>query len=371
MEESLLKERVQKLGPWFHKVDLGNGVTTKTESVFGEPADHPLTTWEYVKRVLPEDLKGKSVLDIGCNGGFYAAEAAKRGGQVLGVEAKGHHVAQAQFVNEVLGLDMRFRKGSLYDLNPAVDGQFDLVLCLGVIYHLKHLVAGIERLFLMTRDQLILETAIACDENLKTVESFHFADNERSLHPLFFVENPIDSNEAAFNWFLPTAPCVQALLRSVGFVDVSEPILFRDRAVITARKAADFHSPEVASSLAAEIRPAQNAYHIRQGERLRIPIVARNTGLARWSAAGDENGKGRVRLTAHYLTAEGVDLWRDVATVLMDRDIIPGDEAALELDLHSPPEPGHYMIELDMLSEFVAHFEINGSPTAKIHLTVA
>jgi len=371
LPDKSLRARIKELEPWFHQIKLGGGgVRTKSSSSAGEPIDHPLPTWEFVKTVFPEDLTDQTVLDIGCNGGFYAAEAGKRGGKVLGVDAKGLHVAQAQFVSQALGLDMRFRKQSLYDLNPAIDGQFDLVLCLGVIYHLKHLIAGIERLFLLTKKQLILETAIACEGNLKSIDSFEFADNSRTLHPLFYVENPVNSNEAAFNWFLPTATCVQSLLRSTGFVDVSEPILFHNRAVFSAKKPFDFYDSAVASALIADIKPAQNAYFLNRGEKLIIPVTATNSGLARWSAEGGHDLKGRVRLTAHILTSEGIDLQRDVASSLMTRDIIPGDTARFDLEVTSPPDPGQYMLELDLLSEFVGHFEINGSLTPKIHLTV-
>ena len=70
---------VERLGPWFHRIDLGDGVVTKSASVAGEAADHPLPTWDAISRALPEDLRGLSVLDVGCNAGFYSVEAKRRG----------------------------------------------------------------------------------------------------------------------------------------------------------------------------------------------------------------------------------------------------------------------------------------------------
>src|SRR5205814_10212421 len=136
------------LEPWFHRIDLGGGIFTKTESVMGEPVDHPRETWEVIQRCLPADLTGKSLLDVGCNGGFYCVETKRLGARhVLGVDGQRQHVRQALFVRKVLGLDLEFRRLSVYDLDPAVIGAFDITLALGLIYHLKHLVLALERLF--------------------------------------------------------------------------------------------------------------------------------------------------------------------------------------------------------------------------------
>ena len=154
---------VEKLRPWFHQIDLGGGVLTKTESAVGEPVDHPRPTWEFVRAHLPEDLSGKTLLDVGCNAGFYCFEAARRGAErVVGVDAQRHLVRQARFVGRALQLpSVSFEKVSVYDLDPAaLGGQFDITLALGLVYHCKHLVLALERLFAVTRELLILETAI-------------------------------------------------------------------------------------------------------------------------------------------------------------------------------------------------------------------
>ena len=70
MTRSEILNGLKVLEPWFHRIDLGNGIFTKTESVMGEPVDHPRESWEVIQRCLPADLTGKSVLDVGCNGGF-------------------------------------------------------------------------------------------------------------------------------------------------------------------------------------------------------------------------------------------------------------------------------------------------------------
>ncbi len=69
---------VARLAPWFHGIDLGQGVRTKDGSIADEPDDHPRPTFDLVARCLPADLAGQSVLDVGCNGGFYAVEMKRR-----------------------------------------------------------------------------------------------------------------------------------------------------------------------------------------------------------------------------------------------------------------------------------------------------
>src|SRR5437588_559274 len=76
--EEILTELV-RLQPWFHRIALGGGLYTKTESVMGEPVDHPAKPWETIGKCLPEDLTGKTVLDVGCNAGFYSIEAKRPG----------------------------------------------------------------------------------------------------------------------------------------------------------------------------------------------------------------------------------------------------------------------------------------------------
>src|SRR3954462_5068217 len=219
------------LEPWFHRIDLGDGIVTKTESVMGESVDHPRETWEVIQQCLPADLSGKNVLDVGCNGGFYCVEAKRRGAhRVLGVDGQRQHVRQALFVRKVLGLDLEFRRFSVYDLDPRTIGKFDITLALGLVYHLKHLVLALERLCDVTNELLILETAIIPPE--KTPESFvqPLGEIRQMLHPVFVADNPPEAKEQVFNWFLPGTAALQALLRNVGFDDAIVHSVVSDRA---------------------------------------------------------------------------------------------------------------------------------------------
>src|SRR3546814_20451141 len=84
------------------------------------------------------DLAGRSGFGIGCNAGFYAIEMKRRGAdRVLGIDDTEGYLEQARFAAEVLGADIEFRNLSVYDV-AALGERFDLVLFLGVLYHLRH-----------------------------------------------------------------------------------------------------------------------------------------------------------------------------------------------------------------------------------------
>jgi tRNA (mo5U34)-methyltransferase len=218
MTQSEIIAEVQRLAPWFHCIDLGDGLVTKTRSAIGEPVEHPRPTWEMVKAAVPADLSGQTVLDVGCNAGFYSIEMQRRGAaRVLGLDSQRDLIRQAEFVRDVLDLDIEYARKSVYDLDPFELGQFDVTLALGLIYHCKHLVLALEKLFLITRRLLVLETAIYPPERAPESFAYDEGDGRAILHPLAYIANDPEAKEAVFNWFLPSTAALTAVLRNVGF----------------------------------------------------------------------------------------------------------------------------------------------------------
>src|SRR3954454_17634154 len=150
-----IKRQVEALGPWFHNIDL-NGVRTAPEHFLG---DYPAVKWKTFADAIPKDLTGKSVLDIGCNGGFYSLEMKKRGGAgVLGVDFDEDYLAQARFAAQVTGFDIEFRKLSVYDVG-ALGKRFDVVLFMGVLYHLRHPLLALDLLYEhVAKDLLVFQS---------------------------------------------------------------------------------------------------------------------------------------------------------------------------------------------------------------------
>ncbi|HWS55858.1 MAG TPA: DUF1698 domain-containing protein [Pyrinomonadaceae bacterium] len=365
---------LERLRPWFHRIDLGGGLYTKTESVMGEPVDHPAGPWGVIGKCLPEDLRGKSVLDVGCNAGFYAIEAKRRGAaRVLGVDGQRQHVRQAVFVRKALGLDIEYRRMNVYELNRRAVGEFDITLALGLIYHLKHLVLALENLYEVTRELLVVETAVM--PPARTPKSFlhPLGETQMRLHPLAYVENPAGAKEQVFNWFLPGVEALRALLRQTGFEAVEVVEVKDERAVLVCRKTAPAAraggdvSHHYVAALALEAGPGA----CRPGEALTFTLRAENRGLVAWPARGEgPGGRGAVHLGAHLLRSDEEEVEWDFGRADLPRDLAPGEAARVEIDLRAPLEPGRYVVEFDMVAEHIAWFEDFGSGTLRHALTV-
>src|SRR5947207_1590975 len=102
-----IEQKVHDLGEWFHNIDL-EGVPTAPNHFLG---DYPNLKWRRFAHSIPVDLHGLSVLDIGCNAGFYSLEMKRRGAsRVVGIDSDDGYLAQARFAAEVSGADIEFRR---------------------------------------------------------------------------------------------------------------------------------------------------------------------------------------------------------------------------------------------------------------------
>jgi 2-polyprenyl-3-methyl-5-hydroxy-6-metoxy-1,4-benzoquinol methylase len=139
---------------WYQKIPLGADLYTPGEATDTE-AKLPMLE-------LPEDMTGKSLLDIGCNEGFFAFEAERRGASpVLAVDA--HKAVREKFeiVKSILNSNVEFMNLNVLDLDPGKIGEFDVVLFLAVFHHLRYPFLALDKIAAITRGVLILETPVA------------------------------------------------------------------------------------------------------------------------------------------------------------------------------------------------------------------
>ena len=289
----------------------------------------------------------------------------------LGVDGQRQHVRQALFVRKVLGLDLEFRRFSVYDLDPDTAGRFDITLALGLVYHLKHLVLALERLYDVTNELLIVETAIIPPE--QTPNSFvqPLGELTQTLHPFFYAENPPGAKEQVFNWFLPSPVALQALLQNTGFEDVQVFSVVRDRAVLVCRKNLTRAKPTAAdhvATLAFAHDPPTKVF--RAGDPINFRLRVTNSGHAHWPAIGKPETKGVVRLGAHLLRADEEEVKWDCGRADLPRDLAPGETAEMEFVMHAPEHSGAYIIEFDMVAEHVTWFEDFGPGVLRHSFTV-
>jgi tRNA (mo5U34)-methyltransferase len=223
-----LRDRVAELGPWFQNIKLGHGIQTAPDHFLG---DYPAFKFARFADVLPQDLAGASVLDIGCNAGFYSIEMKRRGaGRVLGVDSDDRYLAQARLVAEELGFgDIEYRKLSVYDVG-ALGEKFDLVVFMGVLYHLRHPLLALDLIREHVAGDLMLFQTMqqGSADVLQVPEDHPFHLPGTSTPPTFFDNPAYHFIEKSFahdwtNWWAPNAACSQAMLRAAGFAIEAQP----------------------------------------------------------------------------------------------------------------------------------------------------
>jgi tRNA (mo5U34)-methyltransferase len=218
-----IRRRIDALGPWFHNLDL-KGVSTAPSHFLG---DYPRIKWRRFAGVVPDNLRGKTVLDIGCNAGFYAMEMKRRGAErVLGLDTDDEYLAQAKFAAEVNGLKIEFRKMSAYDVGQLGE-QFDLVIFMGVLYHLRHPLLALDLIHEhVARDMLLFQSMLRGSSQVDAIErDYDFWTTSQFDSPgypkMHFIEHKYAEDPT--NWWAPNRACVEAMLRSAGFAIAAHP----------------------------------------------------------------------------------------------------------------------------------------------------
>src|ERR1700712_3355989 len=162
-----IRRRAAALGDWFHNIDL-DGVPTAPNHFL---SDYPNVKWRLFQHAHPADLAGKTVLDIGCNAGFYSIEMKRRGAdRVLGIDFDERYLDQARFAAEVKGADIEFRLLSVYDI-AQLGERFDVVLFMGVLYHLRHPLLALDLIYdNVARDLMVFQSMQRGSRNLVPLE---------------------------------------------------------------------------------------------------------------------------------------------------------------------------------------------------------
>ena len=223
-----IEKRVAELGPWFHNLHLA-GVQTAPHHFLG---DYPSFKWRNFKSAIPQDLTGRTVLDVGCNGGFYSIQMKQRGAKrVLGIDHDETYLAQARFAAEILDLDIEFRQLSVYEVGHLRE-QFDVVFFMGVFYHLRHPLLALDLLRQhVARDWFIFQSMLRGSRSSPEIpDNYPFSETTVFDRPGFpkmhFIEHSYSDDPT--NWWIPNRACAEAVLRSAGFKieSVPEPEVF-------------------------------------------------------------------------------------------------------------------------------------------------
>ena len=212
-----IEHEIASLGPWFHNLHLPDGSQTAPTHFLG---DFPSYKWRALAPHLPERLDGWTALDIGCNAGYYSFELARRHARVTGIDVDPHYLRQARWAAKELGLEdaVEFRQMQVYDL--ASEGhKYDLVLFMGVFYHLRYPLLGLDLVARHTNKMMVFQTMTIPGMEVYSDTRDHPIDQREVLQEpgwprMAFVEHRFAGDPT--NWWVPNHAAVEAMLRSSG-----------------------------------------------------------------------------------------------------------------------------------------------------------
>ena len=216
MNDREIAETIQRYPRWHYQFDLMGHLTPTLDAT---KINRHSQRKQYIFRPLVDrfggSLAGKRVLDLGCNAGFWSLAAIEQGCEfVLGVDGRQMHVDQANFVFEVKDVEKsryRFIQADVFDLDFTRYGPFDVVLFLGLMYHINRPVEILEKIAEVNTGLLVIDTSLSLREGACLDVQREGLDDPR---------NAIRSELV----FVPTRQAVCDLAEAVGYkVDVLEP----------------------------------------------------------------------------------------------------------------------------------------------------
>ena len=221
-----IRERVRALGWWYQCFELPGGVMT---SPGDPPAYHPETRWNLLEPYVPPDLRGKTVLDVGGNAGYFSVQMMKRGAaHCTIVEPFLEFSEQARFVGDLHGYEFSVVTEDVHTYCLTTDQRFDFVLFLGLFYHLKYPGLVLDRLAEMTRERMYFQAHVIGEEQgaYEDRPDYAFGSDDSILRdPAFpkmaFIEKLYNGDPT--NWWIPNPNALEPLMRSAGMKVIGRP----------------------------------------------------------------------------------------------------------------------------------------------------
>jgi tRNA (mo5U34)-methyltransferase len=217
-----IQREFAKYDAWHYAYEFEGGLAFPRRYGKHQPPQDPRRPMQRFRHFMPHlvhaaggSLRGKRVLDIACNSGFWSVQCALLGADVVGFDARNELVEQAKLIKRITGLsNVDFRVLDFWDMSPELlGGKFDVVLCLGILYHLPRLIDALRLVKEVCRGYVLLDTQLS-----------------PSLCPIaeFFWEEPDDIRDATRSGIvmIPSKSAIAMMLREVGVMESFEiPLL--------------------------------------------------------------------------------------------------------------------------------------------------
>jgi tRNA (mo5U34)-methyltransferase len=227
-----VRERVNSVRVWYHKIPLRSGVVTPGTC-------DPTATLRLLD--LPVDCRGMRVVDLGTRDGYFAFELERRGAEVLAVDYVPRTETGFGVAAEALGSSVEYLQANIYSLTPETIGTFDLVLFLGLLYHLPDPVQALKVVRGLCRDRMYLETHVIDNGVLLpdgTTAPLSGLSPVLAEIPLMRFYPGRSLADDPTNYWGPNLKCLEEVLRECRFTTLSH-VLHGDRAVLNCRAVED------------------------------------------------------------------------------------------------------------------------------------
>ncbi len=220
MQDEEIRQKIASFDNWHYQFDLrGNLTSVRGKNKVNRHKQRKRHFFDPVVQLFGGSLEGKRVLDLASNAGFWSLASVHAGcNYVLGVEGRQMHVDQANFVFEVEEVEedrYDFLVGDIFETDLRQFGNFDIVLCLGLMYHVTKHVNLLEKISEVNDDLLVIDTTLskASGSVLKIVRQN--------------VENPLSALD--YNLAMrPTRQAMRDLVEMFGYLVATLEPDFRD-----------------------------------------------------------------------------------------------------------------------------------------------
>lgn len=181
--KKIIPQKLKKLGPFFHDIDLGNGLNTAPEIYRMRSATNFF--FPPLLKLFGGSLKGLRILDVGCNCGGFSFEASKYGPKkVIGIDADEKNIKQANAIKKYLRVkNVKFLRFKAEEINKKELGKFDLTILAGILYHLEDPIGVMKKISEVTKSTLLIDSHV------------HYNTGQDEDIPSWWMLNDMDEND--------------------------------------------------------------------------------------------------------------------------------------------------------------------------------
>ena len=218
-----IERGIQARDPWFYEYAFSNGarVTPQAPDALKIHADRTDAIFPHLDRLFAGRWDGVRCLDLACNEGWFSMQVARRGAaSVLGIDVRSAHIEKSQWMAQASGMSRAsLRTEDLFSFAGSSGEQYDLVLCLGLLYHLENPMGAVRVARQFTKNVCVIEGLVARSATMQAAK-FGYAQPREGPGAIVLPADPVHCKETAGVAIIPSLPALHLMLCRAGFREV-------------------------------------------------------------------------------------------------------------------------------------------------------